>query len=105
MGENLHKLGDFAPLIRCVAGHDRMLDAMLDVVAKNRVLNLLERGLYCLDLVDDIDAIAVVRDHARDTANLALDAAQSHGGRFLDRDSHERNIYGYTVYVQTERTI
>jgi hypothetical protein len=105
VGENLHKLGDFAPLIRCITRLNRMLDTMLDVVLKNRILNLLERGLYCIDLVDDIDTIAVVRDHARDTANLALDAAQSHSGRFLDRVSHEHNIYGYTVYVQTERTI
>jgi len=104
VGENLHKLGDFAPLIRCVAGHDRMLDAMLDMILKNRVPDLLERGLYCLDLVDDIDAIAVVRDHARDAANLALDAAQSHGSRFLDRVSHARNIYPYRVSVQAERT-
>ncbi len=79
MRENLHKLGDFAPLIRCVAGNDRMLDTMFDVVVKNRVLDLLERGLHRPDLVDDIDAVAVVRDHARDAANLALDAAQSHG--------------------------
>ncbi len=103
MGENLHQLGDFAPLIRGVAGNDRMLDAMLDVVVQNRVLDLLERGLHRLDLVDDIDAVAVVRDHARDAANLALDAAQAHGSRFLDKVSHVRNIYRYRVSVQAER--
>ncbi len=103
MSENLHELRDFAPLIRCVARHDRMLDAMLDMVLKNRVSDLLERGLYCLDLVDDIDAIAVVRNHARDAANLALDAAQPHDSRLLDRVSHPRNIYRYGVFVQVER--
>lgn len=102
VGENLHKLGDFTPLIRCVAGHDRMLDAMLDVIVENCIFNFLERRLYCLDLVDDIDAIAVVRDHARDAANLALDAAQSHGSHFLDRVSHSGNIYPYGVDVQAE---
>ncbi len=66
VGENLHKLGDFAPLIRCVAGHDRMLDAMLDVVLKNRVLNLLERGPYCLDLVDYIDAVVCTENSDSD---------------------------------------
>jgi len=102
MGEKLHQLGDLAPLIRCVAGNDRMLDAMLDVIVKNRVLDLLERGLHCLDLVEDIDAVAVIRDHARNATNLALDAAQSHGSRFLDRVSHTRNIYPYRVSVQAE---
>ena len=76
-----------------------MLDAMLDVIVKNRVLDFLERGLYRLDLVDDIDAVTVVRDHARNATNLALDAAQSHGSRFLDRVSHSSNIYLYRVSV------
>lgn len=82
-----------------------MLDTMLDVIGKNRVLNLLECGPYCLDLVDDIDAVAVVRDHARDAANLALDTAQPHGSRLLDRVSHRRNIYPYGVHVKPEIVI
>lgn len=86
--EDPDKLHDFAPLIGRIAGKDRAFHTMLDMIPENRALNLLERGPYCLDLVDHVDAIAVLRDHARDAANLALDAAQPYSGGFLDWPSH-----------------
>ena len=88
MAEDLDKFCDLAPLIRGVSGRDRVLDRMLDMVAENGTLDLLERGLYRLDLVDHIDAIAVIGDHPRDPAHLAFDAAQPDGGGLLDGFSH-----------------
>ena len=39
-----------------------------------------QRGLYGLHLPNDIDAIAVVDDHLRNTAHLSLNAGKALGG-------------------------
>ncbi len=97
--EDLNKLGDFTPLILCISRDDRMLNAMLDVIVQNFVLDFPQGSLNGLDLVDDIDAVSVTGNHARDTANLTLYAAQPDGGRFLDGISHVPYcIYPYGVY-------
>lgn len=74
MAQNLNQFRDFSALLPGVARDDRMLDAMRDMVAQYPVLDLLERGANRLDLMDDVDAIAVRFDHARDTTHLTLDA-------------------------------
>lgn len=74
MAENLNQFRDFSTLILGIARDDRMLDAMRDMVAQDLVLDLLERSANRLDLVHDVDAIAVRGDHARNAAHLALDA-------------------------------
>ena len=74
MAENLNQFRDFSTLILGVARDDRMLDAVRDMIAQNLVLDLLERGADRLDLMHDVDAIAIRGDHARDAAHLALDA-------------------------------
>ena len=75
VAQDLDELGDLAALILAVARDDRVLDAMRDVILQDFVLELLERRLHRLDLVQHVDAIAVLGDHARDAAHLAFDAA------------------------------
>src|SRR5438105_2366895 len=53
-----------------------MLDAMGDVVLQHFLLDASQRGAHRRDLRDDVDAVAVLVDHLREAANLALDPAQ-----------------------------
>jgi hypothetical protein len=39
--------------------------------------DLIQRGLYSADLSEDVDAVAVLSDHALDAADLALDASKA----------------------------
>jgi len=50
-------------------------DAVLRVIVEEPERDLVERGLHGRDLRQDVDAVAVVLDHALDAADLALDAA------------------------------
>jgi hypothetical protein len=47
------------------------------VVVEQAEGDLVERGLHGVDLREDVDAVAVVLDHALDPAHLPLDAAQA----------------------------
>ena len=49
-------------------------DAMRDVVAQDFLLDAAQRGAHRADLRDDVDAVALVLDHAGEAAHLALDA-------------------------------
>src|SRR6185437_2873847 len=50
---------------------------MCDVLAQDLLLDTAQRGAHGADLGDDVDAVAVLFDHARETADLPLDAAQA----------------------------
>src|SRR3954465_13121431 len=63
----------------------RAEDAVLCVVVEEPERDLVERGLNCGDLGQDVDAVAVVCDHALDPAHLSLDAAQALEQLFLCR--------------------
>ena len=54
---------------------------MVEVVPKRQRRNLVQGCLNRPNLLDDIDAVRVLFDHSRDTANVALDALQSSHGR------------------------
>src|SRR5688572_25278078 len=69
---NLHQLGDLLPLIGLVAGADRELDAMGDVLAQNLFLDPAQRRAHGRDLRDDVDAVAVLVHHAGEAAHLAF---------------------------------
>ena len=73
---HIHQFGDLAPLVRLVARRDRMLDAMRDMIAQHLFLDPPQRCTGGGDLRDDVDAIAIVFHHARETANLAFDPFQ-----------------------------
>src|SRR5262249_37743226 len=76
-----HQLFDLSALIGLVAGDDRTFDAMGDVVAQDFLLHAPKRGAHRRNLRHDVDAIAVLVDHAGDAAHLALDPAQALGAR------------------------
>src|SRR5512133_4165172 len=52
-------------------------DAMACVVVEQAERDLVERGAHGADLGEDVDAVAIVLDHALDAADLAFDAAQA----------------------------
>src|SRR5712692_2149103 len=92
---HLHQLLDLAALIRLVAGRDRMLDAMGDVIAQDLLLQAPQRRAHRRNLGDDVDAVAVVVDHAGDAAHLALDPAQPlRAGRLA--------VVSHAVYIPLE---
>ena len=53
------------------------MDAVGDVVVQDLEGHALERGLDGAHLGQDVDAVAVVVDHALDPAHLSLDAVQA----------------------------
>src|SRR6202050_692465 len=65
---------------------------MRDMVAKNLLLRAPERGTHGGELRDDIDAITVVLDHARQPAHLAFDAFEALEHRRLGIRSHATYI-------------
>src|SRR5204863_6253969 len=52
-------------------------DAVVRVIVQQPERDLVQRRLDGRDLGEDVDAIAVLLDHALDAADLALDAAQA----------------------------
>src|SRR5258708_17529561 len=89
---DVHQLFDLSPLIGLVAGGDGMLDAMGDVIAQDLLLDAPKRGPHRRNLRDDVDAIAILIDHARDAAHLALDPVHALGAGRLDVLAHARYI-------------
>ena len=71
--EDVDQFADLPALLAFVAGGDRVLDAMGDVIGQDLILGAAQRGAHRRELGDDVDAIAVVLDHAREPAHLALD--------------------------------
>jgi hypothetical protein len=61
---DIHQLGDLAPLAGLVAGGDRILDAVGDMIAQNLLFGTPQRGAHHRDLGDDVDAIAVLNSDA-----------------------------------------
>src|SRR5579864_8633126 len=74
--EEIDQLGEFLRLVLDVAASDRGGDAMRGMVFQDLVLDALERRLDRLHLDQNVDAIAIFRNHAGDAAYLALDPRQ-----------------------------
>ena len=72
----IDQLGNLAALIGFVAGRDGVLDAMGRVIGQNFLLGAPQRGAHGRKLRYDIDAVAVIFDHARKTAHLTFDPPQ-----------------------------
>src|SRR3954452_18282916 len=66
-----------------VAGGEGAGDAMIDVLVEDLEAEALERGGDGADLGEDVDAVAVVGDHALDSAHLPLDPVQALDQRVL----------------------
>ena len=74
--QNVNQLGDFAALLGLIAGRDRILDAVRRMVGKNFLFGTPQRRANRRKLRHDIDAIAIVIDHAGKSAHLSLDPSQ-----------------------------
>jgi hypothetical protein len=86
--DHVHELGNLASLLGSAAGEDRLLDAMAHVIAQNFLFRTPQRGTYCRDLGDDIDAISILFEHPGQATDLAFDPVEpSEAGR-LDILAH-----------------
>src|SRR5262245_18454159 len=89
---DLPQLLDLAALIGLIARGDGVLHAMRDVIAQDFLFQPPKRGAHRRDLGHDVDAVAILLDHARNAAHLALDPAQSLRAGRLDVVTHARYI-------------
>ncbi len=53
-----------------------MFDTVRDMIAQHFLFDPTQRSAHGRDLRNDVDAIAVVLDHAREAADLTFDAAE-----------------------------
>lgn len=74
---------EFSALFGGIARRYRFVNTAGGMVFENRTFHLGQRRAHCLDLVQYIDAIAVVRDHLTYAANLALYLFQAVDDVFL----------------------
>ena len=74
--EYVHQFGDLAALIARVAGRDRALNAMRDMITQNLLLDPAQCGADGRNLRHDVDAVTVVLNHAGKSARLPLDALE-----------------------------
>ena len=71
--QHFHELGHLAALLFGISARDRVLDAGIHVVLQDLALDLAKRGLHGGDLGENVDAITLLADHARDASHLPLD--------------------------------
>ena len=74
--KDVDQFADLAALVGLIAGGDRVLDAMRDMIAQDLLLDPAQRGAHGGNLGHDIDAVAVVLHHAGKTARLAFNALE-----------------------------
>src|SRR5579862_2877211 len=75
--EHVNQFADLAPLLALIARSNRVLDAMRHMIGQNFFLGLAQGGPCRRELRDDVDAVAVILDHARQTAHLPLDPSEA----------------------------
>src|SRR3954470_1176883 len=74
--EQVHQLGEFDSRFLDIAALDRGSDAMIGMGLQKLIFDFAQGGLDGLDLRQDVDAIAIIFDHADNAADLALDAGE-----------------------------
>src|SRR5215831_10795010 len=74
---HVHQFGDLAPLIDLVAAPDRVIDTMRHMIAQDFFFGTPERGADCTDLRHDVDAIALVLNHAGEAPHLTFNTIES----------------------------
>jgi hypothetical protein len=72
--DDIHQLGDFATLLRAITGGNGILDTMRDVIAQDFLFGAAQRRANGSDLRDDIDAVAILFNHAGEATDLPLDS-------------------------------
>ena len=77
---------------------------MGDVILQDFFLDTAQCGAHRRNLRDDVDTVALLLDHLRKTANLALDPAETFSDGCLDVFAHGAYIplpgIGYKAGVQ-----
>jgi len=69
-----------------------MGNAVLQMIAECLLLDAVQGGTYRADLGQHVNAVAVLLDHARDTANLAFNATEPGKLRFFQFIIHDLTI-------------
>src|SRR5439155_6335592 len=80
LGKATDRCQQLRRLLRCgspVSGGERTGNAVLHVVVEDRQREALEGGRDRTELGKDVDAVAVVLDHALDPPHLPFDAVQA----------------------------
>jgi hypothetical protein len=70
---------DLVPLIGHVAGGERGGDTMRYVITKDLLLDFVQSRPDRMNLRQDVDTIAIVLDHPKQTANLTFDTPEAFG--------------------------
>lgn len=81
-----------------------MLHAVGDMIAQDFLLEAPQRGAYRRNLRHDVDAVAILLDHARNAANLSFDAIEPLRTSLLDVLSHAPYIPPYSINFNTARS-
>ena len=97
--EDLDEFRDLFPLTGFVACGYRMLYAMGDVIAQDFLFDTSQSRARGRNLRDEVNAIAILVDHLRKTANLAFNAIEASFTRTLDVLAHRclDTPIGYTL--------
>ena len=101
--DGVHQFRDLTALVGFVARGNGVLDAMGDVVAQDFFFGATQCRAHGGDLRDDVDAVAVLFDHARETAHLAFDPVEPLEAGFLDIVAHVGYIPLLGIRFKSER--
>ena len=75
--KHVHQFRDFLALLGLITAFNRAFDAMADMIAQDRIFDLAQCGAHRRELRQNIDAIAVVLDHAGKTADLPCNSVEA----------------------------
>ena len=81
--KDAHEFRDFPALLGAIAGGDRVLDAMGDVVAQEFFFHAAKSSADCGNLRNDVDAISILLNHPGEAADLAFDPVEPLETRIL----------------------
>jgi P-type Cu+ transporter len=98
--DDCHQLFNLAALLGFVPRAYRVLHTVTHMVLEDFFLQPPQRSTRRRDLRDDIDAIPILFDHARDATHLSFDPVQSLRRFCLDVLAHDGYLYLYRVYAQ-----
>jgi hypothetical protein len=106
------ELGELFRLIPFVAALDCVGDAVRGVILENELFDFLESRFDSLNLIENVDAIAVFLDHARDAAHLSFDSRDAtdqlrvgFGLAFGQIDSALYTLQGYRISRRCQKQV
>ena len=77
LGEQVHQFTELDALLLGIAGRYGLRNAVRGMGLENLILGLGKRGLHRLDLVQDVNAVAILFHHLANAAHLTLDPAEA----------------------------